>query len=180
VTPVLNRALQGAVAVAAAAAAVAAPAWAEPTTPAPPAPPNVLALPPASPVGFTTADGVYAFTAPVGVTCVLSKGTRSYGCSGTLPGAPEGANVVTAGASGEPGFSHADRPLYQFETPPDELAEGTRLGMGTVSCGAIGGGVVCINTFDQTGFVVSPAGTYSFGGINPLLDRPEGTNPYMN
>jgi hypothetical protein len=178
VTTVLIRVLACA-AVAVSAVAAPAAAWAEPPTPPPPAPPNVLALPPASPVDFTVGD-LYAFSAPVGVTCVLSKGTRSYGCSGSMPGAPEGANVVTAGASGEPGFSHADRPIYQFETPPNELAEGTRLGMGTVSCGVIGGGVVCTNSFDQTGFVVSPAGTYSFGGINPLLDRPEGTNPYMN
>ena len=58
--------------------------------------------------------------------------------------------------------------------------EGSRLGMGTVSCGVVDGGVVCSNTFDQTGFVISPAGTYTFGAVNPLLDRPEGTNPFMN
>lgn len=178
-TTVLNRAVLGVAAVAA--VALATPAWAEPSPPpAPPAPPNVLALTPASPVDFTVADGMYAFTAPVGVTCVLSRISRGYGCSGNLPGAPEGANVLTAGASGVPGYSRTDRPMYQFETPPNQLAEGTRLGMGTVSCGALDGGVVCTNTFDQTGFVISPAGTYTFGGVNPLLDRPEGTNPFIN
>ena len=40
--------------------------------------------------------------------------------------------------------------------------------------------MICSNSFDQTGFVIGPAGTYSFGAINPLLDRPEGTNPFIN
>ena len=146
----------------------------------PPPPPNVLALAPISPVDFTVNDGLYAFTAPVGVNCVMSKATRSYGCSGAFPGAPGGANVVIGGPAGEPGFSRADRPLYQFDTVPKALPEGSRLGMGTVSCGVVDGGVVCSNTFDQTGFVISPAGTYTFGAVNPLLDRPEGTNPFMN
>lgn len=130
---------------------------------------------------FTTTDGIYAFSAPVGVTCVMSRVSRGYGCSGTMPGAPAGANAVTGGAAGEPGFSIADRPLYQFDTPPKHLAAGSRLGMGTVSCGVVAdGGVVCTNTYDQTGFVISPAGTFTFGAVNPLLDRPEGTNPFIN
>ena len=141
----------------------------------------MLALAPISPLDFTVGNGVYAFTAPVGVTCVMSRVSRAYGCSGTLPGAPQGANVVTGGASGEPGFSATNRPLYQFDAPPRELPVGSRLGMGTVSCGVVdGGGVVCNNSYDQTGFVIASAGTFSFGASNPLLDRPEGTNPYIN
>lgn len=176
----LSRYLAGA-AVLMAAMAMPAVAQADPEpAPAPPPPPNVLALAPASPPEFTVNDGLYAFSAPIGVNCVMSRGTHSYGCSGTIPGAPGGANVVTGGPAGEPGFSVADRPLYQFDTPPKALAEGTRLGQGTVSCGVIGGGVVCSNTFDQTGFVISPAGSYTFGAVNPLLERAPGTNPYFN
>ena len=113
--------------------------------------------------------------------CVMSRATRTYGCSGPLPGAPEGANVVTGGAFGEPGFSVADRPLYLFDKPVNAIKPNTRISMGTVSCGADGGGaLICVNSFDQTGFVIGPAGTSTFGAVNPLLDRPKGTNPYIN
>jgi len=179
---VLSRVLTAAALIAAVAAA--APAWADPTpeTTAPPPPPNVNVFTPISPVDFAVADGVYAFTGPGGgLTCVMSRATRSYGCSGALPGAPEGANVVSGGPAGEPGFSNADRPLYLFDKPVKELTPGTRLSMGTVSCGVDGGGsIICNNTFDQTGFVTGPGGTFTFGAVNPLLDRPQGTNPFIN
>ena len=42
-----------------------------------------------------------------------------------------------------------------------------------------GAGVVaCVNGHDQVGFVVSPTGTF-INGVNPMLDRPEGTSPYL-
>lgn len=173
-TKVMSRALAGLTIAVAAVSMPAASADPEPT----PAPPSVLGLTPVSPVPFTVADGIYAFSAPVGVNCVVSKTSRSYGCSGTIPGAPNGANTVTGGAAGEPGFSLADRPIFHFDGTPQELGEGTRIGTGTISCGVVGGGVVCDNSFDQTGFVITTAGSYSYGAINPLLDRPEGTRPW--
>lgn len=154
-----------------AAVAVSMPASAAAEPDPTPAPPGVQALTPISPVDYTVNDGVYAFTAPIGVTCVMSKNSRSYGCSGNLPGAPGGANVVTGGPSGPPGFSSTDRPLYAFDSTPRELPEGSRLGMGTVSCGVVAGGVVCTNSYDQTGFVIAPGGSHVFGATNPLLDR---------
>ena len=158
-------------------------AWADPAPdPAPPPPPSANALTPVSPVAFAVGDGVYAFSGPGGaVTCLLNRAARSYGCNGPLPGAPNAANVVTGGPVGEPGFSNADRPLYGFDKPVRELAAGSRLSVGTLSCGVDGAGsIICSNSFDQTGFVIGPAGTFTFGAVNPLLDRPQGTNPYMN
>ena len=38
--------------------------------------------------------------------------------------------------------------------------------------------VACLNSYDQGGFVVGPTGSY-VNVTNPLLDRPEGTNPYL-
>ena len=38
---------------------------------------------------------------------------------------------------------------------------------------------MCVNAQDQTGFVLSPAGSYVLD-TNPLVARPEGTNPYAN
>ncbi|BBY98720.1 hypothetical protein MFAL_21870 [Mycolicibacterium fallax] len=176
---VLGRLLTSAAGAAALAVLCAPVAGADPE-PAPPAPPNAATLTPTSPVDYIVNDGVYAFSAPIGVNCVMSKNSRSYGCSGNLPGAPGGANVVTGGPGGEPGFSVTDRPLYAFNGPPRELPEGSRLGQGTVSCGVLAGGVVCTNSYDQSGFVIAPGGSYAFGAVNPLLDRPRGTNPFAN
>jgi len=39
--------------------------------------------------------------------------------------------------------------------------------------------VACVNSREQVGFVVGPSGTY-IDDVNPLLDRPQGTNPYVN
>jgi hypothetical protein len=181
VSSVLSRVLTAAAGVAALYAATGV-AGADPAPdPAPPPAPNVNAFAPVSPVDFAVGDGVYAFAGPDGVTCVMAKANRTYGCSGALPGAPGGANILTGGAFGEPGFSVADRPLYQFDKPVLAIKPNTRISMGTVSCGVdAGGAVICVNSFDQTGFVVGSAGTYTFGAVNPLLDRPKGTNPYFN
>jgi len=55
----------------------------------------------------------------------------------------------------------------------------TRLSFRNISCGVDGGGVTtCLNSRDQTGFVLSPAGSFILGENLPLLDRPNGTRPY--
>ena len=39
----------------------------------------------------------------------------------------------------------------------------------------------CSDSRDQSGFVLSPAGSFIINdGRDPLLERPEGTNPFMN
>jgi len=168
----------------AAAASLVAPAVAvaDPDpAPAPPPPPNVNSFAMANPKDYMPNDGLYAFASPAGLTCIISRGNGAYGCNGTMPGAPGGANVVTGGPSGEPGFASSAAPLYAWDTPPNVLPANTRLSYRTVSCGVDSGGtVICQNSFDQTGFVVGPGGSFTFGAVNPLLDRPEGTNPFMN
>jgi hypothetical protein len=67
----------------------------------PPPTPDINAFPSARP-----SDGVLD-----GVICVLGKQSGGYGCSGPLPAAPGAANLVSAGASGKPGFANAGRPL---------------------------------------------------------------------
>ena len=37
----------------------------------------------------------------------------------------------------------------------------------------------CVDSRNQSGFVLSPAGSFIINEP-PLLDRPEGTNPFMN
>ena len=90
VSNVLSRVLVGAAAVAATVGAAGmGSAWADPTPdPGPPPPPNVNAFTPVSPADFAVNDGVYAFAGPGGVTCLLSRATRSYGCSGRCRGRP--------------------------------------------------------------------------------------------
>src|SRR3981189_2917609 len=74
--------------------------------PPPPPPPNVNALAPVKLSEYAVMDNNwYAFTTPDGLTCVLQK-ANGYGCSGPIPGAPEGANLVSGSYGGGPGFAH--------------------------------------------------------------------------
>jgi hypothetical protein len=163
-------------AVGAAAIAIPGAALAEPA----PAPPNINSLPPISPVDYAVMGGAwYAFGTPDGLTCVIDKGRGSYGCSGPIPAAPNGANMVSGGAAGAPSFANADRPVFSVAGPVKQLPPNSRLSYRTVSCSNDGAAVTtCVNSFDQTGFVISPAGSFTFGDTPPLLDRPEGTRPY--
>jgi hypothetical protein len=39
----------------------------------------------------------------------------------------------------------------------------------------------CVDSRNQSGFVLSPGGSFILNeGVNPLLARPEGTNPFIN
>ena len=50
-------------------------------------------------------DTGYAFTTPDGLTCMLQR-SGGYGCSGPIPGAPEGANLVSGAHRRVPGFAN--------------------------------------------------------------------------
>ena len=161
--------------------ASAALAWADPDpAPVPPPLPNVNAYAPISPVAYSVMGGNwYAFAGPAGVTCVINKTSGSYGCSGALPGAPEGANLVSAGPVGPPSFASTGQPIFGAAGEVKALPPNTRVSFREISCGVDGtGAVACVNGHDQVGFVVSPAGTY-VNDFNPMLDRPEGSNPYL-
>jgi hypothetical protein len=179
----LSRILIGVVAAGAAVIGVPGVASADPEpAPPPPPPPNVNALTPVKPSDFAALDGsFYAFTVGNGVTCVMSRSTGGYGCSGAIPAAPEGANTVSGGQVGAPGFSSAAAPIYAgVAADAKPLPAGSRISFRNVSCGFDGTVTTCVNNFDQSGFVLSPAGSAILNPANPLLDRPEGTNPYFN
>ena len=132
-----------------------------------PALPNVNAYAPVKPSEYGVMEGtLYAFGAPDGVTCVMHRQSARYGCSGPLPAAPGGANIVTGGAAGAPGFTSSDRPLFGVTQNAKPLPPNTRLSVHTVSCGTDGVVTSCVNTFDNTGFVISPAGSYIVEGSN--------------
>lgn len=142
---------------------------------------DVMAMPPISPADYSAMNDIwYAFGAPGGVTCVIDRGGDGYGCSGALPAAPNGANVVSTGNAGPPGFSSSDRPVFGMTEPVNVLPANSRLTYRNVSCGTDGTTTSCVNSYAQSGFVLSPAGSYIFGEVNPLVDRPDGTNPYAN
>jgi hypothetical protein len=135
------------------------------TASAEPAPglPNVNGYAPAKPSEYSVNDGAwYAFSAN-GLTCVLDRQSGGYGCSGPIPAAPGGANLVSAGPVGGPGFANSDRPLYGVTDGAKPLPPNTRLSFRTVSCGTDGVATTCTNSVDQTGFVLSPAGSFVFG-----------------
>ncbi|GFG52475.1 hypothetical protein CQY20_09680 [Mycolicibacterium agri] len=166
----------------AAGAAVVVPgvAAAEPTEPPPPPPPNVNAFEPVKPSEFAVYDGAaYAFTTPDGLTCMLQR-SGGYGCSGVIPGAPEGANLVSGAIGGVPGFSNVVANPFANAGDIKPLPPNARLSYQTLSCGTDGSTTSCVDSRNQSGFVISPAGSFILNAVNPLVDRPEGTNPYFN
>ncbi len=90
----------------------AVPAGADPA-PAPPPIPNVFANTPVNPADYTVNGGKwFAFAGPAGVVCILDSLKGNYGCAGPLPGAPGGANLVSAGPVGAPVFATTESPAY--------------------------------------------------------------------
>jgi hypothetical protein len=129
-----------------------------------PALPDVNGYAPAKSSEYSMNDGAwYAFSAPNGLTCVLDRQSGGYGCSGPIPAAPGGANLVSAGPIGGPGFASSARPLYGVTDGAKPLPPNTRLSFRTVSCGTDGVTTTCTNSVDQTGFVLSPSGSFVFG-----------------
>lgn len=169
---------------AAAAALVSLPGVAAADPPPNPVPqpptPNVNGLAPVKPSEYAVLDNNwYAFASPEGLTCVLQK-SGGYGCNGAIPGAPEGANLV-GGAIGVPAsFSVASAPIFAAAGAVKPLPSGSRISFQTLSCGVEGASTTCIDSRSQSGFVISPAGSHIVNATPPLLDRPEGTNPYFN
>jgi hypothetical protein len=135
-------------------------AWAD--TPPPPVLPNVNVYPSISPADFSVLGGSWlAFGTPDGLTCVIDKGRNGFGCSGALPAAPEGANLVSAIGAEQPTFANATGPLFQAAGTVKPLPPQTRLAYRNMACAIdAGGATVCVNTSSQHGFVLSPAGSF--------------------
>jgi hypothetical protein len=180
---VLTRILIGLVAAGAAVIGVPGVAAADPD-PAPPPPPplNLPALASAKPSEFAIPNSeYYGFAVPGDIVCGISRASGKYGCSGPLPGAPEGANAVTGSQQGPPGFAVTDRPLFIFDGLPNRLLPGTRISFRNVTCGTDGTTTQCSNSYDGAGFVLSPGGSFVLEPNNPLLlNTGEGKNPYFN
>lgn len=140
----------------------ASPAAADPE-PAPPPIPNAFAYMPVNPANYTVNGGRwFAFAGPLGVVCVLDTINGEYGCSGPLPGAPDGANLISAGPVGMPVFSTTEALKYATAGAVRPLPPNTRLSYRQVACGVDDAGVVaCLNTRDQVGFVVGPNGSFA-------------------
>lgn len=135
-----------------------------------PAPPDVNSYAPVPPSEYEVMDGAwYAFSTPEGLTCVLQRKNGGYGCSGPLPGAPDGANLVSGGAAGAPRFSNTDRPAFGVVDDAKPLPAQARLSFQTISCGTDGVVTSCMNSRDQTGFVISPAGSFVVGEQSPEI-----------
>ena len=123
--------------------------------------PNVGAFMPVNPADYTVNGGRWlGFAGPAGVVCVMDVFKGDYGCSGPLPGAPQGANQVSAGPNGAPAFATSTDP-YAAVGPVKPLPPNTRLTYRFIFCGADDtGAVACLNSKDQVGFVVGPNGTF--------------------
>lgn len=139
----------------------ASPAVADPE-PAPPPIPNAFAYPPVNPANYTVNGGRwFAFAGPPGVVCILDTINGDYGCSGPLPGAPDGANLVSAGPVGMPVFATTETPKYATAGAVRPLPPNTRLSYRQVACSVDDAGVVaCLNSRDQVGFIVGPEASF--------------------
>jgi hypothetical protein len=173
----LRKVLVGVVGAVLVAAPPVASAQPSPEPAPPPQGPNINAYPPVKTSEYAVDGGTqYAFTTTEGLTCIIQR-SGAYGCNGVLPGAPEGANLVSGRTGGVPGFATVGPPTGN---PPRPLPANSRLSFSTVSCGSDGVTTSCLDGSNQAGFVVGPGGSFILGEVNPLLDRPEGTNPYTN
>lgn len=153
----------------------------EPAPPPSPPAPNVMGYAPVKPSEFLLGDGsLYGFAVPGDIACIINRNSGNYGCNGPIPGAPNGANLVTAQQVGPAGFSNSDRPLYVFEKLPQRLPAGSKISFRNVTCGTDGTTTTCTNNYDGGGFVISPAGSFAVDPNNPLIDRPQPANPYFN
>jgi hypothetical protein len=141
--------------------------WADPLPT--PVLPNINAYALALPSDYSArGNGFYLFSTSDGLTCAIDRGTGGYGCSGPMSGAPDGADVVTAAATGPPAFATAGRPIFADLGPAKLLAPMTRLSFREISCGTDGAGfTACVNLHDQTGFVISPGNSYILGSSAP-------------
>ena len=86
----------------------------------------------------------------------------SYGCSGPIPAAPNGANLVSGGP-GVPGFASSPAPVFAVVENPKPLPPNSRLSYQTVSCGTDGVTTSCVDGRNQSGFVISPSGSFVIG-----------------
>ena len=155
----------------------ASPAVADPEL-APPPIPNTFAYRPVNPANYTVNGGRwFAFAGPPGVVCVLDTINGEYGCSGPLPGAPGGANLVSAGPNGMPAFTTTEILQYAKAGAVLPLPPNTRLSYRQVACGVDDAGVVaCLNTRDQVGLVVGPNGSFAASNapapVSPAVAAP--------
>jgi hypothetical protein len=109
----------------------------------------------------------------------MSRANGSYGCGGPFPGAPGGANVVSGGQVGAPGFANAANPVYVGDKPALPLPAHSRIGFPHVTCGTDGGDADRQKLLRPVRVRGQPGADGSSTG-QPLLDRPEGRNPYFN
>ena len=146
--------------------------------PAPGLPP-ILSYPLVKPSEYTVLDGqTYAFSVTGDITCIISRDSGRYGCSGNLPAAP--GNYVTGSQVGQVGFSTNDAPIIRGVDVFKPLPAGSRIAYKNVTCGYDGTTMACTNTFDQSGFVLSPAGSFVINDTNPQFDKPLGPNTHID
>lgn len=130
-----------------------------------PGPPAIMSYALVKPSEYTVLEGTtYAFSVNGDINCILSRTSGRYGCSGNIPSGP--GNIVTGGQSGAPGFASSDAPIIRGVDVFKPLPAGSRIGFRNITCGYDGSATQCLNTSDQSGFVIGPAGSYTMGGTD--------------
>jgi hypothetical protein len=89
-------------------------------------------------------------------------------------------NLVSGSYGGVPGFSIAPRNVFAAAGAAKPLPAGSRISYQTVSCGNDGTTTTCVDSRSQSGFVISPAGSFVLNQESPLLYRPDNRGPFGN
>lgn len=110
------------------------------------------------------------FTVGTGLTCKIAMYSGGQiGCDGPLPGVTGGENEIFAELPGEVGLRKTNTPTFStpaYPGPIRRLPPGHRVTELGGTCMATDGGVACYGDMagHSQGFVVSPGGTWTFGG----------------
>ncbi len=121
--------------------------------------PNVNALAPVNPSDFAVLRRIGLRLQYARRVHLHAAAQRWLRLQRPAPRAPEGANLVSGSSGGVPDFSGASTrsPMYTGEVKP--LPPTAALSFSTVSCGSDGTMTACVDSQNQAGFVVSPAGS---------------------
>ena len=147
--------------------------------PQPPPLPNVNALAPVKPSEYAVMDGAWYAFSTGGLTCVLQRSGTATAAAVRFP-VHRKVRILSAARWAAYRVSPTAGSVFAAASAAKPLPAGSRISYQSVSCGNDGATTTCVDSRSQSGFVISPAGSFILNEAPPLLYRPEGTSPFVN
>ena len=150
--------------------------------PPPPAPPNVNALAPVKLSEYAVMDGNwYAFTTPGRPDVRAAAGQRLRLQRSRSPARPTARTLVSGRHGGAPALRQQSAATFSAPQVRPSRCPPVRGSASRPSAAATTARRRhASTTASQSGFRAQPGGQFHHSTRNPLLDRPEGTNPFIN